>query len=125
MNSINISHIEAKIMTRNHIIDGKDILIVRWILTYNNRIYISDILKRNKLITGNMIIKDIKVGAFNIYFSNALHRFISDTKFFHYGDTYHLLEEMIVKVNKERFDNAIKYSFITPYHGWNDLGNTN
>lgn len=99
-------------MTRNHIIDGKDILIVRWILTYNNRIYISDILKRNKLITENMIIKDIKVRAFNIYFSdNILHRFISDTKFFHYGDTYHLLEEIIVKVNKERFDNAIKHTF--------------
>ena len=114
-------------MTRNHIIDGKDILIVRWILTYNNRIYISDILKRNKLITENMIIKDIKAGAFNIYFSNILHCFISDTKFFHYGDTYHLLEKMIVKVNKKRFDNVIKRTFITPYHDWNDLDlrNTN
>lgn len=120
MNSINISHVEAKIMTKNRIIDGKDILIVRWILTYN-RIYISDILKRKKLITGNIIIKDIKIGAFNTYFSNTNHYFISDTEFFYYGDTYHLLEEMIVKVNKERLDNVIRHSFITPYHDWNDL----
>lgn len=116
MNSINIPHIEAKIMTKNHIIDGKDILIVRWILTYNNRIYISDILKRKKLITGNMIEKDIKIGAFNTYFSNTNHYFISDTEFFYYGDTYHLLEEMIVKVNKKRLDNAIIHSVITPFY---------
>lgn len=119
MNSINISHVEAKIMTKNRIIDGKDILIVRWILTYNNRIYISNILKRNKLITGNMITEDIKIGAFDRCFSNTNHYFISDTEFFYYGDTYHLLEEMIVKVNKKRLDNAIKYFFITPYSDWN------
>lgn len=108
MNSINIPHIEAKIMmTRNHTIDGKIFLIVKWILTYNNRIYISDIFNRNKLITENMIINDIKIGAANIYFSNVFHRFISDTEFFYYGTTYYLLEEMIIKVNKERLDDAI------------------